>query len=105
MYIIGRVTLFFANNSIFDEISDHRRIFTQFFLDPEEIFSSHIMFINASTKEFILVNNVIPSYDILYTTRCCECSLYDIENIFKKQYIFYFNLSIVSFHANLKFSQ
>ena len=38
-----------------------------------------------------------------YTTRCCECSLYDIENIFKKQYIFYFNLSIVSFHANLKF--
>ena len=31
---------------------DHHEIFTQFFLDPEVIFSSHTMFINASTMEF-----------------------------------------------------
>ena len=40
-YFIGRVTLFFANNY-------HHEILTQFFLDPDAIFSSHIMFINAS---------------------------------------------------------
>ena len=33
-------------------MSDHYEIFTQFFLDPEVIFSSHTMFINAPTKEF-----------------------------------------------------
>ena len=31
------------------------------FLDPEVFFSSHIMFIIASTKEFTLVNNAFPS--------------------------------------------
>ena len=46
-------------------MSDHHVILTQFFLDPEVIFSSHIMFINASTKEFTLVNNAIPSYDMI----------------------------------------
>ena len=35
-------------------MSDHHEIFTQFFLDPEVIFSSHIIFINAPTKEFTL---------------------------------------------------
>ena len=33
-------------------MSDHHEIFTQFFLDPEVIFSSHAMFINDPTKEF-----------------------------------------------------
>ena len=47
-------------------MSDHHGIFTQFFLDPEVIFSSHTMFINASTKEFTFVNNAIPSYDIAF---------------------------------------
>ena len=65
MYFICRVTLFFANNSL-----KKYRITTEFlhnfFLDPEEIFSSHTMFINASTKEFILVNNGIPNYDIAF---------------------------------------
>ena len=32
-------------------MSDHQEIFTQPFLDPEVIFSSHTMFINAPTKE------------------------------------------------------
>ena len=41
-------------------------LYTQFSLDPDVIFSSHTMFINASTKEFTLVNNVIPSYDIAF---------------------------------------
>ena len=45
-------------------MSDHHEIFTQFFSDPEVIFSSHIMFINAATKEFTLVNNAIPSHGI-----------------------------------------
>ena len=36
------------------------------FLDPDIIFSSHTMFINASTKEYTFVNNAIPSYDIAF---------------------------------------
>ena len=36
------------------------------FLGPDVILSSHTMFINASTKEFTLVNNAIPSYDIAF---------------------------------------
>ena len=35
-------------------MSGHHEIFTQFLLDPEVIFSSHTMFINAPTKEFTL---------------------------------------------------
>ena len=45
---------------------DRHGIFTQFFLDPQVIFSSHTMFINTSTKEFTLVNKAIPSYDIAF---------------------------------------
>ena len=37
-----------------------------FFLDPEVIFSSHIMFINAATKEFTLVNNAFASHDVAF---------------------------------------
>ena len=37
-----------------------------FFKDPEVIFSSHTMLINASTKDFTLVNNAIPSHDIAF---------------------------------------
>ena len=47
-------------------MSDHHGIFTQFFLDPEVIFNSHVMFINAFTKEFTLVNNVFPSHDVAF---------------------------------------
>ena len=64
MYFIGRVTLFFANNS-----SAECRITIEFlhnFLDPEVIFSSQTMFINGSTNEFTLVNNAFPSYDIAF---------------------------------------
>ena len=35
-----------------------------FFLTHEVIFSSHIMFINTSTKEFTLVSSTIQSHDI-----------------------------------------
>ena len=34
-------------------MSDHHGIFTQFLLDPEVIFRSYTLFINASTKELI----------------------------------------------------
>ena len=47
-------------------MSDHHGIFTQFFLDPEVILNSHTMFINASTKEFTLVNNALPSHDVAF---------------------------------------
>ena len=47
-------------------MSDHHGIFTQFFLNHEVIFSSHTMFINASTKKFTLANNAITSYDITF---------------------------------------
>ena len=39
-------------------MSDHHEIFTQFFLDPEVIFSLHTMFFNAPTQEFTLTNLV-----------------------------------------------
>ena len=47
-------------------MSDHHGILTQFSLDPDVVISSHTMFINASTKEFTLVNNSIPSYGIAF---------------------------------------
>ena len=54
MYFIhGRVTLFFANNSLM-QCRITMKFSTQFFLDSKVIFSSHTMFINAPTKEFIL---------------------------------------------------
>ena len=40
--------------------------FLHIFLHPDVIFSSHTMFINASTKEFTFVNNAISSYDIAF---------------------------------------
>ena len=52
-------------------MSDHHEIFTHFFLHPDVIFSSHTMFINASTKEFTLVNNAISSYDIAFEELLC----------------------------------
>ena len=36
------------------------------FLDPEVTFSSHTMFFNDSTKEFTLINNPMPSYNIAF---------------------------------------
>ena len=39
-------------------MADHNEIFTQFFLDPEVIFSSHTMFIGSATKEFTLTHLV-----------------------------------------------
>ena len=47
-------------------MSDHHGIFTQFFSDPEVILRSHIMFINASTKEFTIVNNASLSHDVAF---------------------------------------
>ena len=47
-------------------MSNQAVIFTHFFFDLEVIFSSHIMFINASQKEFTLVNNAIPSHVIAF---------------------------------------
>ena len=47
-------------------MSHHHGIFYIIILDPEVIFSSHTVFIKASTNEFTHVNNVIPSYDIAF---------------------------------------
>ena len=47
-------------------MSDHHGIYTQFFLDPEVIFRLYIMFINAATKEFTLVNNAFASHGIAF---------------------------------------
>ena len=65
MHFIDRVTMLFANNSLMECLITMKFLNT-FFLQPDEIFSSHTMFINASTKEFTLVNNAIPSYDIAF---------------------------------------
>ena len=64
MHFIGRVTMLFANNSLMECLITMK--FLHIFLHPDVIFSSHTMFINASTKEFTLVNNAIPSYDIAF---------------------------------------
>ena len=42
-------------------MSDHHQILTQLFLDPEAIFSSHTMFINASTEALTLTHLVTCS--------------------------------------------
>ena len=47
----GRVTLFFADNSL-TQCRITMKFLHKFFLDPEVIFSSHTMFINTPTKEF-----------------------------------------------------
>ena len=52
--------MLFANNSLME------CLITMEFLHPAIIFSSHTIFINASTKEFTLVNNAISSYDIAF---------------------------------------
>ena len=65
MHFIGRVTMLFANNSLMECLIT-MKYFTHFFLHPDVIFSSHTMFINASTKEFTLVNNAISSYNIAF---------------------------------------
>ena len=54
-------------------MSDHHEIFTHFFLHPDVSFSSHTMFINASTKEFTLVNNANVN-----NADACDISSYDI---------------------------
>ena len=67
----GRVTLFFANNSL-----TQCRItmnFLHYFFKPWSIFSSHTMFINTSTMEFTLVNTDI---DILSHGIAIEHFLY-----------------------------
>ena len=53
----GRVTLFFVNNYL-TEYRITMKFLHNFFLDPEVIFSSHTMFINAPTKEFTLTHLV-----------------------------------------------
>ena len=56
--------MLFAINSLMDRLITMK--FLHIFLHPGVIFSSHNMFINASTHEFTLVNNAISSYDIAF---------------------------------------
>ena len=70
-------------------MSDHHGIFTQYFLDPEVIFNSHVMFINAFTKEFTLVNNAFPSHDVAFEHllyyKMVANVFYEHDNIFKSK--------------------
>ena len=50
MHFIGRVTLFFANNSL-TKFRSPKNFYT-IFLDHEVIFSSHTAPFNPSTKDF-----------------------------------------------------
>ena len=47
MHLLGRVTMLFANNSLMECLITMK--FYTFFLNPDVIFSSHTMLINAST--------------------------------------------------------
>ena len=58
---MGCVTLFFANNYLANRISDQHGIYTQFFLDPDVIFTSHTVYFNAFTKDFTLIHLVTCS--------------------------------------------
>ena len=64
MHFIGRVTMLFANNSLMECLITMK--FLHIFFNPDVIFSPHTMFIDAYTKEFTLVNNVIPSNGIAF---------------------------------------
>ena len=65
MHFIGRVTMIFDNNFLMECLITMKFLHI-FILHPDVIFSSHTMFINASTKEFTLVNNAISSYEIAF---------------------------------------
>ena len=70
-------------------MSDRHEIFIHFFLNHEVFFSSHTMFINTSTKEFILVNNAIPNHGIaiehfLYYKMVANV-YQELNNIFKNK--------------------
>ena len=58
-------------------MSDRHEIFTQFFLSHEVFFSSHIMFIDTTTKEFTLVNIATSSHGIAieHFQDGCQCLL------------------------------
>ena len=82
----GRVTVFFlfANNS--NGMSDQAVNFTQFFLDPEVIFSSHITFINLTytDRRLSLVtvtskSNTCVSLIIMVPTLLHFCNRYEIK--------------------------
>ena len=60
--------------------------FYTIFLGPEVIFNSHIMFINASTKEFTLVNNAFPSHDVALEHLLC----FKMLPMFTKNMIIFF---------------
>ena len=61
----GRVTLFFDNNSLM-QCRITMKFLHNLFLNHEEFFSSHTMFIDTSTKEFTLVNNAFPSHHVAF---------------------------------------
>ena len=56
MHFTGRVTMLFADNSLMECLITMK--FYTFFLHPDIIFSSHTMFINASTKDFTPIHLV-----------------------------------------------
>ena len=56
MHFIGRVTMLFANNSLMECLITMK--FLHIFLHPDVFFSSHTMFINASTKDFTPIHLV-----------------------------------------------
>ena len=56
MHFISRVTMLFANNSLMECLITME--FSHIFLHPGVIFSSHTMFINASTKDFTPIHLV-----------------------------------------------
>ena len=61
----GRVTLFFANNFLM-QCRITMKFLHNFFLSHEVFFSSHIMFIDTSTKEFTLANIATSSHGIAF---------------------------------------
>ena len=65
MHFIGRVTMLFANNFLMECLITMKFLHI-FFSHPDLIFNSHNMFINASTKEFTLLNNAISSHEIAF---------------------------------------
>ena len=84
---LPNITLFFANDSLMQCWFIMEFFIQLFFLDPEVIYSSHTMFINAPTNEFTLTHLVTYSisrsrirmkfYFVYWLIRLCGRNVYE----------------------------
>ena len=86
-------------------MSDHPEILTQFFLDPEVIFSLHTMFINAPTKEFSHTQNFMVIRhgvkELLANKQCYTAVKYIVVIYNTEQYVVRYYKGLIKKKINL----